>query len=454
MKAIVIGSGVSGKSALKLLLEKGYSTEYLDEKYLNDDIYNVENNINFIKDMKDLDRLLRSLSFIVVSPGIDLDKQVFKIIKRKKIKVIGELELGFRHLNGDIIAVTGTNGKTTTTSLIKFILDSTNKNVFVGGNIGTAVSSFATQTNTSDISVLECSSYQLESIDSFKPTISAILNISEDHLIRHKTMDNYINIKFNITKNQTENDYLLLNADCGILMQNPIKTNAKILYFSTKQRVNGCYIKNNCIYFNDNLIDKKLVSLDGIKLLGEHNLSNILCSVLSVYLLTNDIKILSNITKFQGISHRIEFIKTINGISFYNDSKATNIDSTMVALSSFKCKINLILGGSEKGYEFDKLFYNLPSNVVNIATFGQTKSKIYNCAKKYGFSNIVKCNTLRDCVEHLFNVANEKEIILLSPACASFDHFSNYEERGNVFKKIVKEIDNNENALFKYSKKM
>lgn len=449
MRALILGNGVSGKSAYRLLKDKGYDVEFLDEKYLG---YNYSEKLNK-KVICNLDRLLDGLSFIVISPGIDINNSLISYLKTKNIKVIGELELGYLFLKGDIIAITGTNGKTTTSLLIKFLLNGYTANSYIGGNIGTAVTSFADKTNYKDITVLECSSYQLESIDRFKPNICAILNISEDHLARHKSMQNYISAKHNITKNQDKNDVLLINADCELLMQNIPKTNAKIYYFSTKHKVLGCYIKDNCIYFNDNLNEVKLVSLEKIKLLGMHNLSNILCSVLAVYLLTGQIKLLENISNFQGVEHRIEFVKTINGVSFYNDSKATNIDSTLVAVNSFKNNINLILGGSEKGYDFDKLFQNLPDNVSNIVVFGQTKLKIYNCAKKFGFKNIYKCDTLRQCTLLLYSISKSNDIILLSPACASFDHFKNFEERGCVFKKIVKEIDISENALFECKEK-
>ncbi|MBQ9792447.1 MAG: UDP-N-acetylmuramoyl-L-alanine--D-glutamate ligase [Clostridia bacterium] len=383
MKVLVAGCGISGQSALKFLKRKGYEAQYLDNKYLSTNLEILD---------EELDRLFEGLSFIVVSPGISLDTPILVEAKKRKISIIGELELGGRELKGSIISITGTNGKTTTTSLINFILSTLESNIFLGGNIGTAVTSFADKTKENDITVLECSSYQLETIESFKPHISAILNLSEDHLLRHKTMENYIKAKQNITKNQNENDYLLINYDNETLMNNIPKTKAKIMYFSTKNKVNGCYVKNNCIYFNDNQKEKRLISLKNIKLVGKHNLSNIVCAVLCVYLETRNIKILSQISKFQGIEHRIEYVKTINGIDFFNDSKATNIDSTLVAVNSFNRKINLILGGSEKGYDFDKLFVNFSKKIANIVVFGETKTKIYTTAKKYNFNNIYKCD--------------------------------------------------------------
>jgi UDP-N-acetylmuramoylalanine--D-glutamate ligase len=212
-------------------------------------------------------------------------------------------------------------------------------------------------------------------------------------------------------------------------------------------------VKNGCIYFNDNLTQKKLVSLKGVKLVGEHNLSNIACAVLAVYLQTKNLDYLNKINTFCGVPHRIEYVDSVNKISFFNDSKATNIDSTLVAVNSFKCGINLILGGSDKGYDFDKLFIKIPKNVKNIAVFGQTKHKIAFFAEKYDFKNLYICSSLNSAVHLCYNLANANEIVLLSPACASFDCFSNYEERGNVFKKIVKEITQNENVSFENQQK-
>ena len=255
------------------------------------------------------------------------------------------------------------------------------------------------------------------------------------------------------SKNQTKNDYLILNADDEFLFENLPKTKAQIFFFSTKKCVKGCYIKRGCIYFNDNQKEEKLVSLRGIKLVGEHNLSNILCACLAVYLETKNKDILASISTFTAVAHRIEFVKKVNEISFYNDSKATNIDSTIVACKSFKNNIHLILGGSDKGYSFDELFKNLPKNVKNIAIFGETRHKIAFSAKNFGFNNIKICDSLEGCTKHLYSIAGAKDIVLLSPACASFDCFSNYKERGNFFKKIVGEIIDNENINHKQSQK-
>lgn len=439
MKVLIVGSGKSGRSAYDYLEKQGFEVEFAKEEIVNSESF----------DVYEKGRLFNGLSFIVVSPGVCLNLPFLKEAKKQKIKIIGEFELGTKNLKGKTIAVTGTNGKTTTVSLIYYLLKVYSSNVFLGGNIGIPVTSFCDDVKDNDISVLECSSYQLESVKEFHANIAVILNFSVDHLARHKTMNNYIKAKLNITKNQDENDFLILNADNKLLMEYEPKTKAKIYYFSTKNKVVGCYQKKGCIYFNDDKKEEKLLSLKNIKLIGEHNISNVLASCLAVYLLTGQKEILKDVVNFNGVEHRIEYVKTINGISFFNDSKATNIDSTIVATKSFKCEINLILGGSDKGYDFDDLFKNLPKNVKNIAIFGQTKHKIAFSANKFNFKNYQICDTLKSATLYCYNCAKSGFVVLLSPACASFDYFSSFEERGNVFKKIVKEIVLDENVCLK-----
>lgn len=445
MEALVVGQGKSGRSAYDYLYKHNYNVKFADEKILNLSKEDFEK--------QDKDRLFEGLSFIVTSPGVSLDLPFLVEAKKRKIKIVGELELGAKNLKGDIIAVTGTNGKTTTVSIINYLLKNQERRVFLGGNIGVPVTSFCDNLSDGDIAVLECSSYQLESVKDFHAHIACILNFSVDHLARHKTLKKYIWCKNRITRNQTENDYLLINYDNSLLMKNSPKTKAKIFYFSTKSQVDGCYLSRGCIYFKDNKTHEKLLSLKHLKLVGEHNISNVLASVLAVYLQTRRKDILQDVVNFNSVEHRIEYVKTINGVAFYNDSKATNIDSTIVATKSFKCEINLILGGSDKGYDFDELFKNLPKNVKNIAIFGETKHKIAFSAKKFGFDSYQIYNTLKESVLSLFRVAHKNSIVLLSPACASFDYFSNFEERGNVFKKIVGEIALDENLHLENSKK-
>lgn len=437
MKAMIIGSGVSGRAVYDYLVSVGYECFFAKHADINAKEF----------DEKYIDNLLTDLDLVILSPGISLQNELVFQIKKRKIAFFGELEFAASKLKNDTIAVTGTNGKTTTVSLIYFLLKNYSGGVELGGNIGIAVSSLINKLTGNEILVLECSSFQLETIKKFSPHIAVILNITQDHLNRHGTMKNYIKCKYNITKNQTKDDYLILNADDEEIRKNPPKTKAQIFYFSTKRKVVGSYIKNGSIYFNDNFKEIKLTSLDKIKLIGEHNLSNVLAGCLAIFLQTRSLKFFEQLAKFTGVPHRIEYVKTVGGIDFYNDSKATNIASTLVAVSSFTRPIHLILGGSDKGYEFDELFKNLPKNVVKIAIFGETKGKIAFFAKKHNYKNVLICNNLFDATTTLFHQAKPGEIILLSPACASFDFFSGYEERGNFFKKIVREIDLNENSF-------
>lgn len=437
MRALILGLGISGRSAGEFLEKHGIAFEFAKSADIECKKFEKQY----------LDRLFDGLSFIVTSPGIDPNLELLKQARLRKIKIVCEFELGACQIKGDIIAVTGTNGKTTTVSLIGFLLKNYDAGkVYLGGNIGIPVTSFAGQTGPEDISVLECSSYQLEYAKNFHPHIAAILNLSVDHLARHGTFEKYIRAKLSITKNQTASDFLLLNADCETIMEHLPKTEAQVYYFSTKRKVVGCYIKNKCIYFNDNQGEVKLVSVRKIKLIGEHNLSNILCAVLAVWLKTKNKKHLNFVHDFVGVPHRTEFVKKIGGIDFYNDSKATNIDSTIVATKSFSGKINLILGGSDKGYEFDELFAKMPKNVKKIAVFGQTKSKILSAAARANFTEIYSFDNLKQCTIFCYKSAKKGEIVLLSPACASFDFFLNFEHRGAVFKKIVEEISQNENV--------
>ena len=436
MKTMIIGSGISGLAVAECLSQN--NQEYFFAK--KEDIDAEKFNDLYIE------YLLKDVKEVILSPGINPKREFIFQIKKRKIKITGELEFATSQIFNDIIAITGTNGKTTSVSLMYFLLKELNLGVYLGGNVGVPVTGLIKNLNGNELLILEVSSFQLETVKKFRPNIAVILNISEDHLNRHSSMREYIRCKYNITKNQTTDDYLLLNADDTNIQKHPPRTNAKIYYFSTKQKVEGSYIKNNCIYFNDNEKEIKLASLSEIKLKGEHNLSNILAVSLAIYLKFRNKDFLKGLPLFTGVPHRIEFVTKINGVDFYNDSKATTISSTMAAIESFCEPINLILGGSDKGYSFDELFKKLPRNVKNIAVFGQTKNKIALSAKMMNYNNIYFCDDLEMAIRTLFKLSKRGDVLLLSPACASFDFFSNFEERGNVFKKIVREIKINESS--------
>ena len=436
MKTMIVGSGVSGLAVADYLSNR--NRDYIFAKQEDIEAENF--------DKLYLDFLLNDVELVVLSPGINPRIELICQIRKRKIKIVGELEFATSQIMNDVIAITGTNGKTTSVSLMYFLLKELSSGVCLGGNVGIPVTSLINRLNGNELLILEASSFQLETIKNFKPNIAIILNLTEDHLNRHSSMKEYIHCKYNITKNQDACDYLLLNDDDENIKKHPPKTKAKVFYYSTKHKVEGSYIKNNSIYFNDKEKEIKLASLSELKLKGEHNLSNILAVSLAIYLKTKNKKFLKGISLFTGVPHRIEFITKIRGVSFYNDSKATNISSTLAALWSFKEPVNLILGGSDKGYSFDELFRKIPPNIKNIAVFGQTKNKIALSAKMMNYNNIYYCDDLDYAVRLLFKLSRCGDVVLLSPACASFDFFSNFEERGNVFKKIVREIEINENS--------
>lgn len=443
MKVLVVGYQKSGKSASRLLKKLGYKVVIVhDDRML---------------DTQKIDRLIADLSFIVVSPGVNQDSLLLSEAKKHNIKIIGELELGYQNLKGKLIAITGTNGKTTTTSLIAHLLG--NNNIFVGGNIGTPLSQVCEQTNSHSTTVCEVSSFQLCSIDRFCPHIAVLLNITADHLNYHKTMQNYLNAKLNIFKNQTQNHVAVINADDTVVSQVKIQK-SKVLYFSTKKQVNGCFIKNGNIYFKDTtkaikgfVIAKKIAKVKDINLLGEHNLSNSLAAI--VCALLSGVKpadIACRLKSFKPVKHRLEHVTDINGIEFINDSKATNVLSTLCAINSINRPATLILGGSDKGCQFDEIFMQT-STIVNYVLIGQTKNLLAQAADRHGCKNYVFAENLSSAVQIAYKQTPTGGVVLFSPACASFDMFANFEQRGKCFCGIVRELKKSENNRSKNFKK-
>ena len=443
MKALIIGYGKSGKSASALLQKQGF------------DILVVEDDRKI--ETASYDRLLAGLSFVVTSPGVAEDSALVLLAKQRGIKVVGELELGAGFLQGNLIAITGTNGKTTTTSLTGKLLE--NKNTFVGGNIGTPISSFALQTNPNSITVAEASSFQLSQINSFKPHIAAFLNFAPDHLNYHKTTQNYLNSKLNIFKNQTQTDFAVLNYDDKVVGRIKLPA-SKLYYFSIKTKVNGCFVKNGSIYFMDTTKciagyekAKKIAEVDDIKLLGKHNLSNALAAITCAILAGERPNIIKQkLAEFMPACHRLQKVTEFGGVEFINDSKATNPASTICAINSMTKPTILILGGSNKGIEFDKIFEIKGSLIKDYVFVGQTKQILQSCALKHDKHNYHLANTFADAVKLAYSLAEKNQVVLLSPACASYDMFSGYEERGKCFCGIVKEIEQNENNCHKNSK--
>ncbi|MBQ9790789.1 MAG: UDP-N-acetylmuramoyl-L-alanine--D-glutamate ligase [Clostridia bacterium] len=435
-RALIVGSGKSGKGATKLLKKLGYMIYVTDDKQRNlKGVYG--------------DGFLRSLSLIVLSPGIPPNHRILEIAKTYGIDHLCEFELGVLELSCPCVMITGTNGKTTTTLLVHKLLENSGFGVVhLGGNVGIPVSSFAKETAPQDIAILEASSFQLEYKKRSSPHVAVLLNLAPDHISWHGSMESYVRAKLKIFEGQTNDDFAVLNADDELVMRLAKNLQANVYYFSTKSRVKGCFAESGCIYFSDGISTSKVANTSDLKILGEHNLQNALAGVLVSILLGQDFeKIRKNLAEFVGVSHRLEWIKDVDGVSFFNDSKATNPHSTITAMNSMQTDTTIILGGSDKGNEFDEIFLKAPDKIKNFVCLGETKPKLLESAKRCKATNVFEADTMKQAVHLAFNLSKNGDAVLLSPACASFDMFSSYEERGKVFTKIVRGLEKHEDKL-------
>ena len=435
---LVYGLGKSGLAVQEFYKDKGINPFIFDDG-------------KEIDDLKDFD--LKKLDLAVVSPGIDEESDLYKRLEENGVKIISELELGYKNINGEIIAVTGTNGKTTTCSLIGHILKYKDNNTFVAGNIGIPLISLYKKTNRKSKIVCEVSSFQLMKIEKFKPKISVILNLAPDHLIRHKTFENYIEAKSRIFENQKKNDYCILNFDDDITKELNKKVKSKAFYFSIKDQSKnkdflGTYYVDNKFYYKDKKGINFIMNDENIKLIGNKNKENILCAILVAIFCKIDIKIINlAINNFLPLENRLEKVLIKNNVTYINDSKATNIASAIADIYALNNKIVLLLGGSDKGEDFKILFKEMSSNVFKCVIYGATREKMYKCADGVDYKNYVVCEDFEKAVEEGNKIAQElskkgfPNILLLAPACASFDQFKNYEERGKTFKELIYKID-------------
>ena len=440
---LLIGLAKTGVSTIKYLSKMGSNV-------VVNDIKTKEDLKEILEDLKEIENIeyilgkhienIENIDLVVVSPGVPLDLPFIKNIK-EKVEVIGEVELSYRLSSlPKIIGITGTNGKTTTTSLVSSIFKEAKEDVFTVGNIGNPVIDTVDVATKESVLVTELSSFQLESIDTYKPHISAILNFSEDHLNRHHTMEEYIKAKCNIYKNQDENDYLILNYD-DILVRNLRDTKAKKIYFSCDSILEkGVYLdENEDIIIN---IDKKinLMNKNELKIRGKHNVQNAMAGIAISYIYGIDVSIIKNALKnFSGVEHRQELVKNINGITFINDSKATNPDSSIKAINSYE-NIILIAGGMDKENDFENLLENAKGRVKSLVLLGETSQKIKDLALKKGFDDVNIVANMKEAVSMSYEKANEGDIVLLSPACASWDMYKSFEVRGRDFKENVNSL--------------
>jgi UDP-N-acetylmuramoylalanine--D-glutamate ligase len=388
------------------------------------------------------ERTFRGQDLIVVSPGVPVDAPL--LVQARSMgessvtgTIIGEIELAARFLPGKIVAITGANGKTTTTSLAGEIIAAGNFSTLVGGNIGTPAISFVDEAGPSTWIVLEVSSFQLETIVEFRPRIAVILNITPDHLDRHKTFDNYVNAKARVFENQRADDFTVLNADDNTAAGLADRTRGQVVWFSRKKEVErGAIVRGGNIYFRDGQREREILPFDEVSLKGGHNLENVLAGV-SVGMLVGcqPEQIREAVRHFKGVEHRLEFVARVAGADYYNDSKATNVDATIKALESFPGNVHLILGGKDKDSDYSVLQDLLRERVKRVYTIGAAAAKIE--AQIQGATEIVHAETLEKAVRLASEGAAAGDVVLLAPACASFDQFQSYEHRGRVFKETV-----------------
>lgn len=441
-KVLVLGLAKSGKAAVDLL-EKLHATITINESATQDKIVDFDNYISRGFEMvvgEHPDELFeRDFDFVVKNPGINYHKSFVLRLKERGIPVYTEIELAYQvSLLQNYIAVTGTNGKTTTVTLINEILNDANHKVCLGGNVGTPLSQLVLENTLIDNDgydvVLEMSNFQLLDIEKFHPHISTVINLTPDHLDYMDSLDEYYASKMRIYMNQDENDYFIENIDDevlqGYLKQYPVK--AKSITFSLTQEAD-CMINNNAIYFQD----EKVIGLDEIKIVGKHNVQNMMIAIIACHLSGVSLMDIHNtLASFKGVEHRIEFVRDIKGVKYYNDSKATNTDATIIALKAFEKPLVLLIGGHEKGLDLTEMAtYN--NCISHLICFGSAKDRFAEDMKHHS-TYIVE--HLKDAIHKAYELASNNDIVLLSPSTSSFDEFSGYEERGEFFKKIVNEL--------------
>lgn len=449
-KVLVCGFGRTGKSVTNLLLNEGASVHITVNKLSDEDkqfvdTFKSKGIVFHITDSPN--DIVTGYDYVVISPGIDTNSPFVITAIKNNVSVISEIEVAYNVCKGKMIAITGTNGKTTVTTLTNKIINEYTNNSFAVGNIGIPFSEFALKSDDDTIFVTELSSYQLETTYSIKPKVSAVLNITEDHLARHKTMENYIETKQRIFKNQTADDFLVLNYDDEITRNMKDKSNAKCIMFSRKSDLSSlddCYsvfVKGDKIVTNFTGELLEILSLSDIKICGDHNIENVLASIANVLpfgVPFSNIK--QSICTFYGVEHRIEFVREIDGIKIYNDSKATNPDSAINAVKSLEAPLILIVGGEDKGIDMTNFVHDALNKVSHFVIIGAGTPNFVNACKVNNVTDYTCCDGLSEAVKTSFSLAQKGDTILLSPACASFDMFKDFEKRGEFFKEEVHKL--------------
>ncbi|MDD4237407.1 MAG: UDP-N-acetylmuramoyl-L-alanine--D-glutamate ligase [Desulfotomaculaceae bacterium] len=441
-RVLVVGAGKSGLAVARFLTGKGAAVVLADAStptYPGGELdrlvsAGVKLSLGGYPEVK-----RGSFDLVVMSPGIPLTIEPVRLALKYGIELTGELELAYRFSNAPLVAITGTNGKTTTTTLLGEIFKNAGKNTLVGGNIGTPLVTEVERYGPGDMIMAEVSSFQLETTNTFKPKVTLILNITPDHLDRHGTMEEYIDAKAKIFTNQTQGDFTVLNYDDPLTAALAGRSRARVIFFSRRAIVpEGVFVKEGKIIARLGGDEEFICGQDEIGIPGAHNLENALASVAAAKILGVATTSLVNTLKtFKGVAHRLEFVAEINGVRYINDSKGTNPDASIKALEAYPEKIVLIAGGKNKGSDFGCFVEKVQERARVLVVIGQSAGAIAEAARARGFENILNAKNFKEAVTLAHQAARPGEIVLLSPACASWDMFKSYEERGDLFKKVV-----------------
>lgn len=445
-RVLVFGAGISGIGAARLLLSASAKVvlyegnaeqreEAIRAKLLPDADLEV-----VIGELPE--EVINRLDLAVLSPGVPTDLPVVGTLREKGIRIWGEVELAFRCAKGDVLAITGTNGKTTTTSLLGAIMRNWKQEVYVVGNIGTPYTEAASEMTDEAVTVAEISSFQLETVESFAPKVSAILNITPDHLNRHHTMEEYIRVKELITKNQKPEDTCVLNYEDAVLKEFGETLHTKVIYFSSLHKLNqGMYLDGETICYRDGESEQVLCSVRELRLPGRHNHENVMAaSAMALAYGVPPEVIRRTVCSFQAVEHRIEYVTEKHGVVYYNDSKGTNPDAAIKGIQAMDRPTLLIGGGYDKDSSYEEWIEAFDGKVKYLVLIGQTREKIAQAAQNAGFENIILADTLDEAVSACARLAQSGDAVLLSPACASWGMFPNYEVRGKRFKELVNQL--------------
>lgn len=438
----ILGLSRSGRAVAEYLLARGAVC------YLYDDVVSerVERTLESLIEKgakrvqkEELTGMCETCDILVLSPGIPIDHPIAVAFKRKGKAVVGETEIASRYMRGQVVAITGTNGKTTTVSMLTAVLCESGCVAKACGNVGTPMVDFCNLTEK-DVAVAEISSFQLETLNSLNPHISVVLNVTEDHLNRHYNMENYVFLKSKLLKNASEAEYAVLNYDDRIVRGFAEKTKARTIWFSVREKVNGAYYENGTLYYRG----EKIMEASSLLADGLHNIQNALATIACAKILGVETEtIAKSLASFKGIKHRVETVCEVDGVLYVDDSKGTNVDATVKAVGSMKRDTVLLLGGKNKGYDYTKLFtYLKNSKVVQAVVYGENRFELLRSAQEARFEKITLCEKFAVAVSIARMLAMRGQAVLLSPASASFDEFASYEERGDTFVEIVRSFEN------------